>query len=122
MATKKVNYTPTQTDELVNAYTSVESDEERTEVVEEFAARFGKSAQSIRAKLTSEGVYIAKAYKTKKGEKPESKALIVANIAALLGVDSERVESLEKANKTALNLVRGSLAFAAKALNSEDAS
>ena len=119
MAEKKANYTAAQTDELTTAYAGSESDEDRAEVVEEFAARFGKSAQSIRAKLVSEGVYIAKAYKTKKGEKPESKALIVANIANLLGVDAERVESLEKANKTALNLVRGTLAAAHKMLREE---
>ena len=122
MGTKKVNYTPEQTAVLVDAYTSVDTDETRAAVVAHYAEEFGKNPQSIRAKLVSEGVYVAKAYKTKKGDKPESKAAIVAGIAHLLGVDSERVESLEKANKTALNLVRGSLAFAAAELNQEDES
>ena len=122
MGTKKVNYTPEQTAMLVDAYESVETQEQREAVVARYAEEFGKAPQSIRAKLVSEGVYVAKTYKTKKGEKPESKAAIVAGIAHLLGVDSERVESLEKANKTALNLVRGSLAFAAAELNQEDES
>jgi hypothetical protein len=122
MGTKKANYTPEQTAILVDAYTSVDTDETRAAVVAHYAEEFGKNPQSIRAKLVSEGVYVAKSYKTKKGEKPESKALIVAGIAHLLGVDPERVESLEKANKTALNLVRGSLAYAAAALNQEDES
>lgn len=119
MGTKKVNYTPEQTAELRQAYEAAEDQETREKVVAQYAALYGKAPQSIRAKLVSEGVYVAKAYKTKKGEKPESKAAIVAGIAHLLGVDSERVESLEKANKAALNLVRGSLAYAAAALDSE---
>jgi len=120
MGTKKVNYTPEQTAELVASYQAADSDESRAKVVSQFAALYGKGPQSNRAKLVSEGVYVAKTYKTKKGEKPESKALIVAGIAHLLGVDAERVESLEKANKTALNLIRGALAFAAAALDEQE--
>ena len=119
MGTKKVNYTPEQTAMLVDAYESVETQEQREAVVAHYAEEFGKAPQSIRAKLVSEGVYIAKTYKTKKGEKPESKAAIVAGIARILGVDQERVESLEKANKTALNLIRGTLAAAHAALGQE---
>ena len=110
MGTKKANYTPEQTAILVDAYQSVDSDETRAAVVAHYAEEFGKPMQSIRAKLVSEGVYVAKAYKTKKGEKPESKAKIVGEIAAFLGVNQETVESLEKANKAALNLIRGTLA------------
>jgi hypothetical protein len=120
MATKKVNYTPEQTRELVAAYDACETQEQREQCVADFAEDFGKSAQSIRAKLTSEGVYVAKAYKTKKGEKPESKAAIVAGIAAILGCPEETVESLEKANKTALTLIRGTLAAAHAALGREN--
>ena len=109
MADKKVNYTPEQAAELVAAYEAASTDSERVSVVEEFAAEFGKPMQSIRAKLVSEGVYVAKTYTTKKGEKPESKSAIVADIAETLGVSQEVVESLEKANKAALNLIRGTL-------------
>ena len=108
--TKKANYTPEQTAELVEAYQAADSDESRAEVVSEYAEKFGKPLQSIRAKLVSESVYVAKAYKTKKGEKPESKSKIVGEIAAFLGVHQEAVESLEKANKAALSLIRGTLA------------
>ena len=120
MGTKKVNYTTAQTAELVAAYEAAESDEARADVVQEFAMTFGKPAQSIRAKLVSEGVYVAKTYRTKKGEKPESKAEIVAGIASVLGVTQEAVESLEKANKAALNLVRRTLVAAHAALNPEE--
>ena len=117
MGTKKVNYTTAQTAELVAAYEAADSDEARAEVVDEFAMTFGKPAQSIRAKLVSEGVYIAKTYKGKTGEKPESKAKIVGDIASVLGVTQEAVESLEKANKKALTLIRGTLVAAHRALN-----
>lgn len=117
---KKVNYTPEQTAELVAAYTDAETEEQRADVVKEYAEKFGRPLQSIRAKLVSEEVYIAKSYKTKKGEKPESKAAIVAGIASVLGVDQERVESLEKANKAALNLVRGTLVAAHAALSERE--
>ena len=120
MATKKVNYTAEQTAELVAAYEAADSQEQRETVVSEFAESFGKAKQSIRAKLVSEGVYVAKEYKTKKGDKPESKAAIVADIAREMGVNEETVESLEKANKAALTLVRGTLARAMRALESLD--
>ena len=120
MATKKVNYTPEQTRALVADYQACETQDAREDCVEQFAILYGKSAQSIRAKLTSEGVYVAKAYKTKKGEKPESKAAIVASIAAILGCPEETVESLEKANKAALTLIRGTLAAAHAALGREN--
>jgi len=112
MGTKKENYTAEQTAELVEGYNAVsdQGQEARDHCVAQFAALFGKTPASIRAKLTSEGVYIAKSYKTKKGAKPESKALMVSDIARILGVSSEVVESLEKANKKALELVRGTLA------------
>jgi hypothetical protein len=122
MGTKKVNYTTAQTAELVAAYEAAETQDEREAVVVEFSEAFNKGRQSIRAKLVSEGVYVAKTYKTKKGEKPESKAEIVAGIATVLGVTQEAVESLEKANKAALNLVRGTLVAAHAALSQEDES
>ena len=109
MAEKAKNYTAEQTAELVAAYTACESEKTRVACVAEFAQKFAKNLQSVRSKLVSEGVYVAKTYKTKKGNKPESKALIVSDIARFLGVSSEAVESLEKANKAALTLIRGTL-------------
>lgn len=122
MADKKANYTTAQTAELVAAYEAQLDEnggdaESRESVVREFAETFGKPLQSIRAKLVSEGVYVAKAYKTKTGDKPESKADIVTGIASVLGCNVEAVESLEKANKKALTLIRGTLVAAHRALN-----
>lgn len=107
---KATNYTQAQTEDLTEAYESAETQEQRQAVVAEYAEKFGKPLQSIRAKLVSEGIYVKKEYQTKRGEKPESKAAIVADIANALGVGSETVESLEKANKAALSLIRGTLA------------
>lgn len=107
---KKANYTAEQAEALANAYEAAESQDEREAIVLEFAEQFGKPAQSIRAKLVSMGIYVKKTYKTKTGNKPEAKSEIVADIASALGVNQETVESLEKANKAVLNLVRGTLA------------
>lgn len=71
--------------------------------VEFIAESMGKSVRSVIAKLSREGVYKAK-------EKASSatrvtKAQLIEQIAAKLGVPSERLESLEKATKEALELL-----------------
>ena len=109
MTEKNVNYTDAMTAELVGAYTEAQNESERENVITEFAQAFGKNVKSVRAKLVREGVYIKKEYKTKTGTSPERKAAIVADIAALLGVDSDIVGSLEKATKKSLELLRGTL-------------
>lgn len=106
---KQPNYTEAQTDELVEAYTGAESDAERKEVVDEFATNFGKSVASVRQKLVREGVYQKPEKKKSVTGKVERKAEIVADIAAAMGADESRIESLEKGTKDALNLVRASL-------------
>lgn len=68
------------------------------------SGELGKNVQSIRAKLTSEGLYVPKA-KAPAGKNTVRKAALVAAIAAKLGVAEDMVESLEKANKNALALI-----------------
>jgi response regulator RpfG family c-di-GMP phosphodiesterase len=114
MAEKTVNYTPEMTAELVEAYQAADSEESREAVIVEKAEKFGKNTKSIRAKLVRCQVYVKKEYKTKTGAPTERKAAIVSDIAATLGVSVEVVESLEKATKPALNLLRGTLKRAAK--------
>ena len=109
MAEKQVNYTPVQTGEMVAAYQEATTEEARESVISEFAEKFGKNVKSVRAKLVREGVYVKKAYKSKAGVTPERKAAIVEDIASALGVASEVVESLEKATKPTLTLLRGTL-------------
>ena len=77
--------------------------------VAEIAAKVGKTVRSVVAKLSREGVYEKKAYVAKDGTKAESKADIVADIAAKLGVEVDAVGSLESATKTALKLVAAAL-------------
>ena len=107
--TKPENYTKAQTSEMVTAYQAGETDSGRKAVVSALAQEMKKSPASIRAKLVSEGVYIKAERLTKSGAKVEQKSAIVEDIAALMGVPSELVDSLDKANKSVLQLVRTNL-------------
>ena len=105
MATvKTVNYTPEQTAVLVSRYV----DESVT--VEALALEFGKSVRSIVAKLSREKVYVAKTYTSKTGEKPVKKDSVADAIGAVLFLTEPEIESLTKANKTALNKIFAALA------------
>lgn len=97
MATEKiVQYTPEQTQQLVEAY-------QAGEAVEAIAFTLGKSVRSVIAKLSREGIYKPKA---KAGAaKGVTKAQLIDLLAARLGVPSEQLESLEKATKEALEAV-----------------
>ncbi len=73
----------------------------------EFAARFGKDVRSIRAKAVRMGIYKAAEKVSKTGGKIESKEAIVADIAKIVG---KNLDGLEKAPKTALQIIRSKLA------------
>ena len=64
--TKTVNYTDEQTAKVVADYAAGVT-------VETIAEALGKTTRSVIAKLSREGVYKAKEYKTKTGEKVEKK-------------------------------------------------
>lgn len=102
--TKAVNYTAEQTAVLVSRYV----DEKQT--VETIAAEFGKSVRSIVAKLSREGVYKKKEYKTKTGETVVKKDAHADAIGAVLKLTEAETESLTKANKTALVKIFAALA------------
>ena len=103
MTTKTVNYTAEQTAQIVGAYTAGES-------VESIAQGLGKSVRSIVAKLSREGVYKKKEYKTKTGESVVKKDAHADAIGAILGLPENDVESLTKANKAALRAIFEALA------------
>ena len=65
--------------------------------------------RSIIAKLSSLGVYKKKAYLTKRGEQPVKKEEYIERIAKLLDVNAEILESLEKVNKSVLQLIENKL-------------
>lgn len=101
-AKKPANYPAPMLAEIKTAYAGASDYDSRSEVIRKMALKFDKTVQSIRAKLTRENVYIPKEYKTKTGAKPARKSALVDSIAKLIGVESETLDSLEKANKTVL--------------------
>lgn len=94
--TTVANYTPEMTAELVTRYLAGEP-------VETLAAFAGKTTRSIVAKLSREGVYVAKT-KTK-AEVRVKKAELVSQLATRLGVDEESVGDLEKLTAKTLGLL-----------------
>ena len=106
-------YTDEVVEKLVANYTAADTDEDRTAVVEKWAEELGVSKVSVRSKLAAEKVYVAKTGTTKNGEPVETKAKIVADIAKLMQVNEERIESLEKATKPTLKMIRDALEAAA---------
>jgi hypothetical protein len=103
MAEKTVNYTVEQTAQVIADYTSGVS-------VESIALAMGKSVRSIVAKLSREGVYQKKAYKTKTGEAVVKKDAHADAIGAILRLPENDIESLTKANKSALKAIFDALA------------
>lgn len=98
MATKTVNYTPEQTAAMLAAYVAHPS----ADVVAQLAAEMGKTVRSVVAKLSREGVYVAKTYTTKSGETPVKKDELADRMAEAFGLTESEADSLTKANKTAL--------------------
>ena len=87
------NYTPAQTAEIVSRY-------QAGETVEVLATALGKTTRSVVAKLSREGVYVAKTKTT--GVARVRKAELVDKLATACGVAPEVFESLEKANHDVL--------------------
>ena len=96
MTEKIVNYTEAQTKELVERY-------QAGEAVEAIATAMGKTTRSIVAKLSREGVYVAKA--RVKNPNRVKKAELVEALANHCQVPVEVFESLEKATHEALELL-----------------
>lgn len=108
MTAKTVNYTPEMTAELVAGYKAAPT----AETVSAFAVKFGKTAKSVVAKLSKEGVYQKKEYVSKTGAKPIKKDSVADMIGLALGMTEAETESLTKANKTALAKIAVALAKA----------
>jgi hypothetical protein len=100
---KSVNYTPEQTAKIVADYAAGVT-------TEAIANELGKSVRSIVAKLSREGVYKKKEYKTKTGQAVVKKDAHADAIGAILKLTENEVESLTKANKTALEKIFSALA------------
>ena len=90
-----MKYTKEITDRLVDQYKAGTS-------VHDLAHELSVPERSIIAKLSSLGVYQKKAYLNKRGEVPIKKSEHIDNIAKLLQMNPELLESLEKVNKMVL--------------------
>jgi hypothetical protein len=100
---KTVNYTAEQTTKMVADYTAGVT-------VETIAESMGKTVRSVVAKLSREKVYKAKEYKTKTGQPVVKKDAHADAIGAILKMTESEIESLTKANKTALEKIFSALA------------
>ena len=98
----KQNYTPEQTLDLVTRYKAGET-------VETLAETLGKTTRSVVAKLSREGVYVAKT--ATKGQARIKKSELVDLLAAKCGVAPEIFESLEKANHDVLEALVAKIAW-----------
>lgn len=103
MAEKAVNYTPEMTAKMVADYASGVS-------VEKIAEGLNKTVRSVVAKLSREGVYQKKEYTTKTGEPVVKKDETADAIGAVLGLSEGEIDSLTKANKSALRKIFAALA------------
>lgn len=103
MAEKAVNYTPEMTVKMLADYSAGVS-------VEKIAEGLGKTVRSVVAKLSREGVYQKKEYATKTGEPVVKKDETADAIGAVLGLSEGEIDSLTKANKTALRKIFAALA------------
>ena len=97
---KAINYTPEQTEKMISDYVAGVT-------VEAIALALGKSARSVTAKLSrelkgTENEYKSKTYVSKAGEKVQKKDETADAIGAVLKMTEAEIESLTKANKTAL--------------------
>ena len=78
--------------------------------VEKIAEGLNKTVRSVVAKLSREGVYQKKEYATKTGEPVVKKDETADAIGAVLGLSEGEIDSLTKANKSALRKIFAALA------------
>lgn len=94
-----MKYTKEITDKIVDEYKCGKS-------VPEIAQQLNVADRSVIAKLSSLGVYQKRVYLNKRGEVPVKKQAMIEDLAELLGVPSDQLESLEKVNKNVLVLIK----------------
>lgn len=104
--TKTENYTAEQVAAMLSAYNELPT----KATVESLASKMGKSTRSIIAKLSREGVYQKAERVSKSGAPVQKKDGIADAIGAVLKMTEAEVESLTKANKTALDKIFKALA------------
>lgn len=103
-AVKEVNYTPEQTNKLLELW-----NDGKGMTVEQLATEFNKGTRSIISKLSREKVYTAKVYVSKTGNKPVKKDEQATAIGNILQLTENDADSLTKANKSALQKIVSAL-------------
>ena len=98
-----MKYTKEITDRIVNDY-------QAGILVERIALELKVPEKSIIAKLSSMGIYKKRQYLNKRGEVPVKKWQMIEELAQLLEVPSDQLESLEKVNKNVLVILKRRLA------------
>lgn len=93
-----MKYTPDMVSKMVEDYRGGAT-------VEDIAEKLEVPPRSVIAKLSSIGVYIKKTYVNKRGEAPVKKETLIEKIAELLDQDILLLESLEKCNKSVLQMI-----------------
>ena len=99
---KVVNYTDTQAAQLANDYLAQVP-------VEKIAEASGRSVRSVIAKLVQMQVYVSPA-KAKQAGAP-TKMELIAKIAQEVGIETEVLASLQKADKAALQALADKIVF-----------
>jgi Zn-dependent peptidase ImmA (M78 family) len=94
-----MKYTKEITDRIVNDY-------QAGILVERIALELKVPEKSIIAKLSSMGIYKKRQYLNKRGEVPVKKWQMIEELAQLLEVPSDQLESLEKVNKNVLVILK----------------
>jgi hypothetical protein len=97
-----MKYDKATTDKIVAMY-------QENRLIPEIAETIQVPERSVIAKLSSMGIYQRKEYKNKRGETPVKKEEYIERIAALMQVNSDLLESLEKANKSVLAMIEKAL-------------
>lgn len=88
--------------------------------IEDIALVLDRTPRSVRAKLTSLGLYAKQPYRAKDGSEPTKKIVYVEQIAKLLDVPEELVDSLEKCTKFTLKKLVDALTLGAEARKDEN--
>lgn len=102
-ATKKVNYTDEQKNQVVELYIKSKKDSSNDNLAKIGVEVGGRTAPSIRQVLIGEGVYVSvgKTSKAKTTQMP--KVTLVRALESQLELKSGTLDTVEKANKQALN-------------------
>ena len=94
-----INYTPEITQELIKLYLAAE---DKIAIIDFLAEKYEKPKKSIIGKLSKEGVYQKRVYKSKTGAVPVTKKEMIHNLSLLISADAEKLQGLEKAPKMEL--------------------